>query len=121
MTEAEWLELTDARQMLSAMGNSVSQRKLRLFACACYRHIWDTLDNTQQGAVAVAQRYADGLVPDSERDAAMTAVYALDPEAYDYATMPGAFPSAVNACYGGLYQPCFNSPARSFSAASHPA
>ena len=35
MTEAEWLARTDPQKMLEFLGDKASERKLRLFACAC--------------------------------------------------------------------------------------
>src|SRR5262249_38668950 len=52
---------TDPRKLLEALRGKASDRKLRLFACACCRHIWDLLrDRDCRAAVEQAERYADG-------------------------------------------------------------
>jgi hypothetical protein len=63
MTEAEWLACTDPWPMLDpdAFGGRSRDRKLRLFACACVRRVWDFLDDPRSRmAVEVAERFADG-------------------------------------------------------------
>lgn len=73
MTEQGWLECTDPRAMLYFLyGGSegiegerslrkTSDRKLRLFACACVREVWHLLsDKRSQRAVWMAERFADG-------------------------------------------------------------
>lgn len=71
MTEAEWLAGTDLNAMLEFLGDKVSPRKLRLFACACCRRVWDMLtEPASRQAVAVAERYADGLATKDELMAA---------------------------------------------------
>lgn len=43
------------------------QRRLRLFACACCRHIWDLLADTEaRHAIDVSERAADGLAKRTE-------------------------------------------------------
>jgi hypothetical protein len=73
MNEAEWLACADPDPMLTFLRGKASERKLRLFACACCRSVWGILsppnDKTRQ-AVEVAERYADELANDQELDQA---------------------------------------------------
>src|SRR5260370_13288911 len=61
MTEGEWLECTDPAPMLESLRGKASDRKLRLFACACCRRVWDLLpEMIIRQLVDVAERYVDG-------------------------------------------------------------
>ncbi len=61
MTEAEWLESTNPAEMLTYLLRHVSDRKLRLYSCACCRRVWHLLaDPRSRHAVEVAERVADG-------------------------------------------------------------
>src|SRR4029077_19062515 len=61
MNEAEWLACTNPQQMLEFLRDKASDRKFRLFACACCRRIWHLLgDERLQKAVAVSEKVADG-------------------------------------------------------------
>jgi hypothetical protein len=74
MTEAEWLECTDPASMLEYLRGKVSDRKLRLFACACCRFTFSVLaedfDRSIEEIIEATEWYADGLVgEDLRRDA----------------------------------------------------
>jgi hypothetical protein len=61
MTEAEWLACDFTDPMLVFIQEEASQRKLRLFACACCRRIWQLLtDEQSQKTIEIAERFADG-------------------------------------------------------------
>jgi hypothetical protein len=61
MDEREWLACVDPRRMLEFLWGKVSDRKLRLFACAYCTAVRATEHLGPGSAVAVAERYADGL------------------------------------------------------------
>src|SRR5580692_518116 len=62
MNEEDWLICDNPAPMLEFLKGKASERKLRLFACACCRRIWPLLADDGRRAVALAERYADGLV-----------------------------------------------------------
>lgn len=60
MTEAEWITCIDPRRMLEFMRGRASERKLRLFACACCRQGWARITVPRiKELVEIAERYAD--------------------------------------------------------------
>jgi hypothetical protein len=62
MSEKRWLEGLDPDPMLDFLGDKISQRKLRLLACAACRYVWPHLvDERSRNAVEVAEHFADGL------------------------------------------------------------
>src|SRR5262245_53194845 len=66
-TEGEWWTSTDPVRMLKACRGRFRHRKLRLFAVACCRLVWDSLpDPRSRMAIEVAERYADGLASDDD-------------------------------------------------------
>ncbi|OAI53955.1 hypothetical protein AYO44_15575 [Planctomycetaceae bacterium SCGC AG-212-F19] len=80
-TEHEWLVCDRPRPMICFLGEKASGRKLRLFAVACCRRIWAHLaDDANRAAVATAERFADGLVTNDERIAALRSVWATRPK-----------------------------------------
>lgn len=69
MTERDWLACADPETMLRFLSSigMARDRKLRLFAVACYRHVSDlSYDDVEWEAVEVAERHADGLATDQE-------------------------------------------------------
>lgn len=68
MTEKEWLDSTDPQAMVRHLSESAgSERKLRLFGCACCRQVWDLLtEDCFREAVEIAERFADGLASGKE-------------------------------------------------------
>jgi hypothetical protein len=75
MTEADWLGGGDPSAMLDSAAGKLSERRLRLFACACVRRHWEQLrhDARPRAAVEVAERFADGLASAAELAAAREA------------------------------------------------
>jgi len=71
MTEKEWPACTDPYSMLEFLRGKASDRKLRLFACACCRRVWHFLsDERSRRAVDISEKYADGLATETERETA---------------------------------------------------
>jgi hypothetical protein len=60
-TEEDWLTCLDRNRIFAYVRSSASDRKLRLFACACCRQVWNLLiDERSRDAVEIAERFADG-------------------------------------------------------------
>jgi hypothetical protein len=86
MTEAEWLAATDPLPMLAALraAGQAGDRKLRLFAAACCRRVWYLMDDRRsQRAVEVAERFADSLASEAEREGAESDAEVVRRVAYD--------------------------------------
>jgi hypothetical protein len=63
MTEAEWLDGTDPEPMLDYLLGKSSDRKFRLFGCACCRQHWNWLPLEEcKQAVTEAEHFADGKI-----------------------------------------------------------
>jgi hypothetical protein len=70
MDEAEWLACSDPEPMLESLKGKFSDRKLRLFTCACVRHVWPLLRAVQgPEAVMAGEGYAEGLVEERKLEA----------------------------------------------------
>ncbi len=64
MTEAEWLSSGDPKRMSMYTCHHTTQRKIRLFVCACSRRIQDFANDEGRLALSVAENRADGLASD---------------------------------------------------------
>src|SRR5262245_63158344 len=61
MTEAEWLACTNPQPMLEFLRRKASDRKDMLFAVACCRLVWSSLEHEEfRDAVRKAESLADG-------------------------------------------------------------
>jgi hypothetical protein len=89
--EATWLTCADPDSLLRFLGENVSERKHRLFACASCRRVWERLpDARSREALDVVERFADGRASPEEIEAARHAADAAQQEAalarrYDHA------------------------------------
>ena len=65
MTESDWLTCTEPEMMLRHVRSRLSERKLRLFACACCRRDMPTHPESRR-ALEVAERFAEGQASRSD-------------------------------------------------------
>lgn len=101
MTEVQWNDCADPTPMLKFLRGKASDRKLRLFACACCRRIWHLLEEQSQTAVVAGEQYADGLITEGDLLTAWAANQHLirqEPEANPInsmvaASLAGRFPN----------------------------
>ncbi len=74
MTEEEWRTGSDPQSMLELSFETATDRKLRLFGCACCRRVWDLLPkDCFRGIVSVAEHFADGHASANELEVAKNA------------------------------------------------
>jgi hypothetical protein len=101
MTETEWAQSANPVVMLEFLRNrGTSDRKLRLFVCACC-HVcfsWRILDARSERAIALAERLADGEVDGAELVPVLSAARDVDETrwglAYDAFDAAGAMVAA---------------------------
>jgi hypothetical protein len=62
MTGTEWRDATDPATMFLELDQHTSERKLRLFACACCRHLGPLLSEEDLELLGAAERFADGTI-----------------------------------------------------------
>jgi len=118
MTEAEWLASLDPTPMLEYVRGKASDRKLRLFTCACCRRLLNSADDERcLHAAQVAENFADGKVGVGELQEAregVTEVLDEYPDACD------AVSEAVYTTYFATYAD-FSDPHILLNASSHAA
>ena len=74
MTTTEWETSTNVMPMLIFLGGNASDRKLRLFGCACCRRLWDLLPAEETVSwIAAIEEHPDGLFSDPHLHAAISA------------------------------------------------
>lgn len=60
VTEQDWMDCADPRELLAFLGDRVSGRKVSLFACACCRILWGASpDPGTQTALSVAEHISE--------------------------------------------------------------
>lgn len=93
MDEQQWLSCTDSRLMLEQLENkrygSPTDRKLRLFACACARQNWQLLtDKKGHKAVEIAEKFVDGQATIGEMQLACRDVEYIQYSYWDLSCSP---------------------------------
>jgi hypothetical protein len=99
MTEHDWQTASEPHAMLDFLQktNRANERKLRLFAVACSRRMWDWIDVPGRTAVEVAENFADGLAGIEELRAARLACQGAGGQAAWYAAATSPVIAAHNA------------------------
>ena len=110
MTEREWLASLDPMPMLAFLTTigTPSERKLRLFAVACSRRIWDRIDDLSRAAVETAEQFADGKASADQLRAARLACKSAGDNASWYSAVSNAAIAARNAALSA--QAAFDNP-----------
>ncbi|MBL8799615.1 MAG: hypothetical protein JNM56_37375, partial [Planctomycetia bacterium] len=107
MTATDWAVCADPTAMLTFLEGRASDRKLRLFACACCRAVWPLLKIADcRQAVETAERFADGLADEAELKAHAKAAEDAMPVFLDAhrAAAWSAVASALDAAIGASHE-----------------
>jgi hypothetical protein len=70
MTEAEWLASTEPAELLAALPQPLSDRKLRLWMTACHRRLWHLLSGLERRMPEATEQYLEGKITLAQFDAA---------------------------------------------------
>jgi hypothetical protein len=98
VTEREWRVCTELVPMLEFLRGKASDRKLRLFAVACCRKITHLLDARSLAALAVAERFTEGLASIQELAEARVLAYAAYYDHVDSEGRESAADMVESAC-----------------------
>jgi hypothetical protein len=119
LTDSEWVTWADPTEMLKHLevSGKASQRKLRLFACACCRRIWDALPSeASRRAVEVSARYLDRQVKSGVRQRAEEEARSVGSQAFGRRE-----PWKMYAAYAAWHAAMKDAWAAAFSTAAHAA
>lgn len=113
MTEARWLRCTKPLEMIRSLKGRASDRKLRLWACACWMGRASRLANGTEEDCAAAAAYADGLAPRLHQPTivnAPDAFYAAEATAQALSRRSDGMPRTRQLCllrdiFGNPYRP----------------
>jgi hypothetical protein len=103
MTENQWLACIAPQQMLlfATAGGRGSERKLRLFGCACCRRIWCLLlDERSRTALEIAEHYADGRANNEQLREALGPARRIISQADSYCVYYAKSAAAMAAALG---------------------
>jgi hypothetical protein len=82
MQKSEWLTCAHLRAMLDCLHKKIPPRKIRLWACACCRRVWEfVIDPRSRQGVGVAEQAADGYADEAALQSASTAAAAAEHDA----------------------------------------
>jgi hypothetical protein len=108
MTEREWLSSIDPMAMLRSLlarytvqqrrGETPELERLRLFACACCRRVWDILDDDHRQSIKMIERYVRDRTPNGLRAARKTRWAAGNAASNEYDRLSRAVPRDRRAC-----------------------
>ena len=95
--QTEWDNSADPLPMLANLRKGASPRKLRLFAAAGLRLVWDQIDEFGRAAIQIAEDFADGHADAEQLRAARLACKGASQCAAWYAALSDPFIAARNA------------------------
>jgi hypothetical protein len=100
MTENEWLTCRNPWAMLSQLGEQASDRKLRLFICACCQRQLATVSHPPLFmALMVAQQHIETPVSQSELEAATAAIQETLQESIETINVTGPLAEALSYAF----------------------